>query len=256
MRNYSLLPIFAFHKPLGLEVTHGPPATEGKIGRKLVLNDYTAMSKALCPGSPMPTAVGRLDKRTSGLLLFTADGPLHERLLLPGLVPKVYEATVRLRHPAVLTEDHLGRLLHGCKLNDGMARAESVEVLETYTMDPPSHGELRFGLGPGTRKRLQGTGGEDAAAAADAAAARKTAAVAAAGAIPPTHVYTLRVAMRMGRNRVVRRLLAAAGLPVFALHRVEFGPVHLGRDFGEDFAPGGLAMLSEAQREELRRACE
>ena len=51
-------------------------------------------------------------------------------------------------------------------------------------------------------------------------------------------------------------LLAAAGLPVFALHRVEFGPVHLGRDFGEDFAPGGLAMLSEAQREELRRACE
>lgn len=217
-----------------------------------MLNDYAEQANALCPDSPFPTAVGRLDKQTSGLLLLTADGPLHELLLRPGLVPKVYDAVVRVRAPSVLTEDQLARLRHGCELSDGKARAEAVEVLESFATEPPPPARLRFGLGPGNRKRLQGTG----ETSPHAAAAARTAAAAAAGAIPIDHAYRLRVTMRIGRNRVVRRLLAAAGLPVFRLEREAFGPLHL-CDLGEEFAttPGRLVMLSQEQQAALRHAC-
>ena len=42
-------------------------------------------------------------------------------------------------------------------------------------------------------------------------------------------MFVVRVAVNFGRNRVVRRLLASAGLPVFKLRRVQIGPFHLER---------------------------
>lgn len=39
--------------------------------------------------------------------------------------------------------------------------------------------------------------------------------------LPATNVFVVRLSVAMGRNRVVRRMLAAVGLPVYRLKRVQ-----------------------------------
>jgi 16S rRNA pseudouridine516 synthase len=60
--------------------------------------------------------VGRLDKATEGLLLFTNDGDLLHRLISPKKeVPKIYYA----RHEGVATEDDVAAFASGLTLGDG-----------------------------------------------------------------------------------------------------------------------------------------
>lgn len=59
----------------------------------------------------------------------------------------------------------------------------------------------------------------------------------------------LRVVLREGRNRQVRRTLATVGHPVLDLVRVAFGPVRLGR-----LAPGRWRHLTPAEVAALRQA--
>lgn len=59
----------------------------------------------------------------------------------------------------------------------------------------------------------------------------------------------LRITIREGRNRQVRRMLEAVGHPVRRLIRVRFGPLDLGR-----LRPGQHRLLSEAEVSELRAA--
>ena len=60
--------------------------------------------------------VGRLDKQTEGLLLFTNDGDLLHRLISPKKeVPKVYYA----RHPGTATEEDVRSFAAGLTLRDG-----------------------------------------------------------------------------------------------------------------------------------------
>ena len=60
--------------------------------------------------------VGRLDKATEGLLLFTNDGDLLHRLISPKKeVPKVYYA----RHEGPATEEDVAAFLAGLTLGDG-----------------------------------------------------------------------------------------------------------------------------------------
>ena len=60
--------------------------------------------------------VGRLDKATEGLLLFTNDGDLLHRLISPKKqVPKVYYA----RHEGVAGEADIGAFAEGLALRDG-----------------------------------------------------------------------------------------------------------------------------------------
>jgi 23S rRNA pseudouridine2605 synthase len=59
----------------------------------------------------------------------------------------------------------------------------------------------------------------------------------------------LRIVVREGRNRQVRRMLEAVGHPVRELQRTAFGPVHLGR-----LRPGGVRRLRPPEVERLRRA--
>lgn len=59
----------------------------------------------------------------------------------------------------------------------------------------------------------------------------------------------LRIVMTEGRNREVRRLLAAVGLPVARLIRLRVGPVRLGR-----LAPGALRELTAEEVAALARA--
>lgn len=73
------------HKPLGVTCSRKDP---GRVVYDLLPPRYRMRSPAL-------STVGRLDRDTSGLLLFTDDGALLHRIISPKAnVTKVYEATL------------------------------------------------------------------------------------------------------------------------------------------------------------------
>ncbi|HJW04868.1 MAG TPA: 16S rRNA pseudouridine(516) synthase [Rhodanobacter sp.] len=73
------------HKPLGVTCSRKDP---GRVVYDLLPPRYRVRSPAL-------STVGRLDRDTSGLLLFTDDGALLHRIISPKAnVTKVYEATL------------------------------------------------------------------------------------------------------------------------------------------------------------------
>ncbi len=69
--------------------------------------------------------VGRLDRLTEGLLIFTNDGEAAHRLLHPSFeIPRRYLAEV----DGPVGRAEVRRLKRGVELEDGLARAEEVEV--------------------------------------------------------------------------------------------------------------------------------
>lgn len=98
---------FAFHKPAGVTSTAADRHAE------VDLTGYF-------PPGPRVFAVGRLDRDTEGLLLFTNDGDLANRLLHPRHgVEREYLAEVE----GAATERHAARLRRGVELEDGRAAA-------------------------------------------------------------------------------------------------------------------------------------
>jgi 23S rRNA pseudouridine2605 synthase len=74
--------VFAFHKPRGVVCS---TVAEGGA---------TPVTDLLPPGFRGWFAVGRLDKESEGLLLFSDDAVFAQRLMDPGGVAKVYEVVV------------------------------------------------------------------------------------------------------------------------------------------------------------------
>ncbi|HEX7243742.1 MAG TPA: pseudouridine synthase [Longimicrobiaceae bacterium] len=151
----------ALHKPKGYVTTRTDP-----YGRKTIYD-------LLPPRFHTLFHVGRLDRDSEGLLLLTNDGPTANRFLHPRFgATKEYLVDV-LGHP---TSEELRRLVAGVELEDGMARAESVERLHQTDVD----------------------------------------------------AYRVRVVLKEGKKREVRRMMDAIGHPVRRLIRRRFGPVELG----------------------------
>lgn len=106
---------WVFHKPFGVVTTTHEPG-----GRPCL----TPWLERLPPGT---FAVGRLDRETTGLLLFTDDGDLAYMLLKPRFhVPKEYHLQTRGRVAA--DDPRLAALLAGVDLHDGPARALALRV--------------------------------------------------------------------------------------------------------------------------------
>ena len=104
------------NKPQGVVSTTSDPE-----GRPTVM-DLVNLDDRLYP-------VGRLDQDTEGLLLLTNDGDLVHRLLHPSFeVERTYLALV----PAPIRREPLRRLSAGVELEDGLARARRVRVVEEH----------------------------------------------------------------------------------------------------------------------------
>lgn len=94
--------------------------TEDPEGRKTVMELVASASKErIFP-------VGRLDRNTTGLLLFTNDGEVAQKLSHPShRNKKVYQ--VELDKP--LEEEHLAQIAAGLELEDGKAEVDDVAVV-------------------------------------------------------------------------------------------------------------------------------
>jgi len=164
--------VVMMHKPLGVTCSR-------KEAGPLV---YDLLPIRWRRREPMLSTIGRLDKDTSGLLLFTDDGDLQHRVISPKRhVPKRYLVT-------------LARPLSG---EEATVFASGALMLESE--DKP--------LLPADLEALSPT--------------------------------TARLTVHEGRYHQVRRMFAAVGNHVEALHRDRMG----GLDLPEDLAPGALRVL-------------
>lgn len=173
-----------FHKPGDLVVTH-----RDELGRRTVydsLADWDGLPAELC--GVRWHAIGRLDRETTGLLLFTNDGSLVRHCTDPTSdgpsVEKEYRAVVHK-----LDEEKLARLRAGVELSGGLGASAPAEVWVE--------------------------------------AEHRT-------------TTTIRLCLREGRNRQVRRMLHAVGSGVMQLHRARVGGLSLG-----ELPEGSWRMLDQ-----------
>ena len=78
-----------------------------------------------CPSRVFP--VGRLDKNTTGVLMFTNDGEIAEKLTHPSYdKKKIYQVSLdsKLKH------EDFEKILSGIELNDGVIAADELEYIE------------------------------------------------------------------------------------------------------------------------------
>ncbi|MBR1380526.1 MAG: rRNA pseudouridine synthase [Alphaproteobacteria bacterium] len=105
--------LYMFHKPLNVMTTARDP-----MGRKTIYD---------CLGDEYRNLryVGRLDYRTTGLLLMTNNGELARKLTLPTAnIPRVYIATVN-----AINADGLNRARHGITVDGIKYRPMQIDVI-------------------------------------------------------------------------------------------------------------------------------
>ena len=169
--------VLMLNKPAGYITSHSDPHAEHIVFELIDCKRYPALSY-----------VGRLDKDTTGLLLFTNDGALAQELTHPKYhVEKTYFAKVQ----GVPTENELEKLRTGILLKDGITAPAQVSLFKNA---PEVFEHMQ------TNKK-QSKNSKNA---------------------------FLQITIHEGRKRQVKRMCSAIGHKVIALHRQSFGTLDLG----------------------------
>ncbi len=177
-------------------------------------------------------AVGRLDQDSEGLLLLTNDGEVALHMSHPRYEhPKSYLVQVE----GVPNPRKVRRLQHGVMLEDGPTLPARVALFREL---PAEYAAI---AGP---KPAPGKGKAEAAARPPARGvqARETAP-------PAPRTSWLRITLREGRKRQVRRMVALLGHPAIRVIRIGLGPLALG-----DLKPGKWRDLKPGEVRALREA--
>lgn len=103
------------NKPKGFVTTTSDPHAEQTV--------MDLLTK--CPARVFP--VGRLDKNTTGVLMFTNDGEMAERLTHPSFnKKKIYEVTLDRK----LAQEDFNKILSGIELEDGPIKADELSYVD------------------------------------------------------------------------------------------------------------------------------
>ena len=204
------------HKPAGYVTTMSDPQGRPTVAELVPTDRFPGLFP-----------IGRLDFDTTGLLLFSTDGELGNGLLHPRHhVEKRYLALVNGKP----TPEQLGQLEQGIQLDDGMTvpakaalveGAEAKRALSMLEVPPAVPDHEPNGSVPSPQR---------------AAILRKRS----------QQRAVVRVVLREGRKRQVKRMLSAIKHGVLALHRDSFGPIELGdlpRGQWRELTPEEVAAL-------------
>lgn len=124
------------HKPRGYITT-----VRDEQGRKTVMDLLKDVSQRVFP-------IGRLDRDSEGLLLFTNDGAFAHLLMHPSHgVSKLYRVTVRPH----ATEEQIVRLTQGVMLEDGMTAPAVINVVT----DEPERTVLEMTIKEGKNRQIR-----------------------------------------------------------------------------------------------------
>lgn len=250
------------HKPLGFVTTMKDDHAKRLVSELVPVGEYPGLFP-----------LGRLDRDTSGLLLFSTDGDLGFSVLRPrGHVTKSYVALVK----GTPTERELRMLREGVLLDDGMTLPATAALLhgedeararQVLELPLPAQRKEARAQGRAAAKSVRAgrtdallRGSRASEGGCDGAAALRTAQgvpansdisreYARARERKAASCSVVRLGIHEGRNRQVRRMLAAVGHPVVALHRESFGPLSLG-----DLPRGSWRLLSDAETQALQAA--
>lgn len=204
------------HKPAGYVTTMSDPQGRPTVAELVPAGEYPGLYP-----------IGRLDRDTTGLLLFSTDGELGNLLLHPRHhVQKSYLALVE----GVPGERALERLRAGVELEDGLTLPAEAELLAGASARAAREA---IGVGHGAGGYAQSHGGKRSRSVREKSGS------------------VVRLTIREGRKRQVRRMLDAVGHSVIALHRESLGPLVLG-----GVPRGGYRLLTDDEVSALRCAAE
>ena len=171
--------VLILNKPKGYITTENDPQ-----GRKTVME--------LIPQNIRYFTIGRLDRNSTGVLLFTNDGTLAQELMLPqNRIPRIYEIKI----DRILGKSEIMKIGRGIFI--GIRQKGIAKVLQQKVI----------------KKKV-----------------------------------IVRLELRQGKNREIRRMMAVLKRKIFSLNRISFGPLNL-----KGLPIGNWRKLSKTEVIELRK---